>query len=261
MRAEHLLEVLGGDDVALGAAVHFADPAVVEIAALAGFDWVSVAVEHATITMKDVAALQLAADVRSLTLLAHVTQPDDFRILPLLNAGIGGVVLAHATRADDVKRLVHTTRFPPLGDRGAHSAVRTTDYGDLPYAEYVAEIDRSVAIGLVIEDVAGLSNAAKILAVPGVDFTYVGLQDLSQSLGRPGDVQHPDVRGAIERVVELAAPHGTHVAVSRYDYDVADLRDLGVRMIATSMDHTALLRSFRDDVDRARTGLSSSPDA
>jgi 4-hydroxy-2-oxoheptanedioate aldolase len=257
MRAQHLLEVLRGDDIALGAAVHFADPAVAEIAALAGFDWVSLAVEHATITTKDVAALQLAADVRGLTLLVHVSQPDDPRILPLLNAGIGGIVLAHATTAQDVERVVHTSRFPPLGDRGAHSAVRTTDYGDLPYAEYVAEIDRSVAIGIVIEDVEGLSNAEEILAVPGVDFTYVGLQDLSQSLGRPGDVQHPDIRRAIERVVGLARPHGVHVAVSKYDYDVRDLRELGVRMIATSMDHTALLQSFRGDVDRARAALSA----
>jgi 2-keto-3-deoxy-L-rhamnonate aldolase RhmA len=257
MRAEKLLGVLRDGEIAVGAAVHFADPAVAEIAALAGFDWVSVAVEHDTITTKDVAALQLAADVRAMTLLVHVIQPDDPRILPLLNAGVGGVVLAHASSGDDVERFVHGARFPPLGDRGAHAAVRSNEYGAVAYSDYVAEVDRSVALGIVIEDVDALERAGEILAVPGIDFSYVGLQDLAQSMGRPGDLRHPEVRGAIERVVDLATPHGTHVAVSQYDYDIRDLRAMGVRMVATSMDHTALLRSFRDDVDRARAALAT----
>jgi 4-hydroxy-2-oxoheptanedioate aldolase len=258
VRGEHLLDVLLGDGVALGAAVHFPDPAVIEIASLAGFDWVAVALEHAPLSMREIAALQLAADVRGITLMVHVTQPDDPRLLPLLNSGLGGVVLAHAESARAVEALVTTTRFPPLGDRGAHSAVRSTDYGDYPYDRYVAEVDRSVVVGIVIETVEGLENAAEILAVPGVDFTYVGLQDLSQSLGCPGEVQHPRVREAIARVSELARPHGTHVAVSRYDYDVRELVAMGIRMIATSMDHTALLRSFRDDVRQARVALGAS---
>lgn len=256
MRGERLIGALAGDRAALGASLHIADPAVVEIAGLAGFDWVSIAIEHATLDLRDMTALQLAADVRGITTLIHVADADDPRILPLLNIGVGGIVLAHAVTAAEVEQLVHLARFPPLGDRGAHRAVRSSDYGARPYAEYVASIDRSVIVGVAIEDVAGIDNAAEIVSVPGIDLAFVGLQDLSQSLGRPGDYRHADIRAAIRRVVELAEPCDTAVAAGLYDYEASELAGLGVRMLGVSLDHSALLDAFSAEIGRARRSLA-----
>jgi 4-hydroxy-2-oxoheptanedioate aldolase len=256
MRATRLLEVLAAGETALGISLHLSDPAVVEIAALAGFDWVTIALEHAPLSVRDVLTLQLAADVRGVTLLVLVEQPDDPRILPLINAGVGGIVLAHATDAAAVQRLVSTVRFPPVGDRGAAGGVRSADYGAEPYADYVRDVDKSVCVGLVIEDRTGLDNAAEILAVEGVDFAYVGLQDLAQSFGYPGEVGHPRVREAIANVADLARGTGTYLAVSQYTYELQELHELGVRLISTTLDYSTLLASFRSDVDRSRTALA-----
>jgi 2-keto-3-deoxy-L-rhamnonate aldolase RhmA len=256
VRAERLLDVLAGGGTAIGASLHLADPSVVEVAAVAGFDWVTIALEHAALSVKDVAALQLAADVRGITLLVLVEQPDDPRILPLLNAGVGGIVLAHASDPEAVEQLVRTSRFPPLGDRGAHGAVRSADFGATAYDDYIAAVDRSVALGLVIEDRVGLGRAAEILAVPGVDFAYVGLQDLAQSFGVPGQVGHAKVREAIAEVAELARGTGTYLAVSQYTYTIEELHELGVRLVSTTLDYSSLLDAFRSDVNRTRQALA-----
>lgn len=256
MRGQRLIRTLAGDRPALGASLHIADPAVVEIAGIAGFDWVSIAIEHATLDLGDLAALQLAADVRDVTTLIHVADADDPRILPLLNTGVGGIVLAHAVTAAQVEQLVQIARFPPVGERGAHRAVRSAEYGVGSYADYVASIDRSVIVGIAIEDVAGVENAAELVAVPGIDVAFVGLQDLSQSLGCPGDYRHADIREALARVVEAAAPHGTAIAAGLYDYEARELADLGVRMMAASLDYSALLGAFSAEVARARDSLA-----
>jgi 2-keto-3-deoxy-L-rhamnonate aldolase RhmA len=256
MRAERLLRVLADGQTALGVSVHLADPAVIEIAALAGFDWVTVALEHAPLSVRDILAMQLAADVRGTTLLVLVEQPDDPRILPLINAGVGGIVLAHATGPEAVEQLVRTVRFPPLGERGAHGAVRSADYGARPYREYVEEVDRSVAVGLIIEDRAGLENAEAILAVPGVDFAYVGLQDLAQTLGFPGETGHPAVREVIAQVAGIARGGDTYLACSLYEYEIQEMYELGVRLISTTLDYSSLLATFRADVESARAALA-----
>lgn len=253
MRAERLLGRLESGEMAFGAVIHLADPAAVEIAAIAGFDWVSIPVEHAMLDLQDLTTIQLAADARGVTTLLHIADPDDPRILPLVNLGVGGVVLAHAVTASEVERMVHIARFPPVGDRGAHKAVRSADYGNRAYEEYIASIDRSVVLGVAIEDPTGIENAGEILAVPGLDLAFVGLQDLAQSLGRPGDFRHPSVREAIAHVVAEARATGTYIAVSQYTYEIPELRDLGVRMVGTSMDYTCLLAGFRTDVERARS--------
>lgn len=256
MRGERLLRVLAEGRTALGASLHLQDPAVVEIAALAGFDWVTIAIEHAPLSVHQLVPLQLAADARDITMLVLVEQPDDPRLLPLVNAGLGGVVLAHASGAAPLEELVHTVRFPPLGERGAHGAVRSADYGATPYAEYVVDADASLVVGLVIEDRAGLDAAEEIFSVPGVDFAYIGIQDLAQSLGVPGEMEHPIVRDALANVLRVGREKGVRLAVSQYGYTVEELRDLGISMISTTLDYSSLLSAFRADVERTRAELA-----
>src|SRR5258707_590278 len=102
MRAQHLLKKFADDDVAFGTAVHSADPAIVEIMAIAGYDWVSIVLEHSSLTVERVATLQRAADTRGITTIVHVASAHDERIGPLLDEGVGGVVAPQVMSVDQV---------------------------------------------------------------------------------------------------------------------------------------------------------------
>ncbi len=76
-------------------------------------------------------------------------------------------------------------------------------------------------------------NIDEIVAVPGVDAVFFGPNDLSFSLGYPGQMQHPEVVGAIEHGVARALAAG--VAPGVLAPSVADfhrLRKMGVRYLA-----------------------------
>lgn len=139
MRADRLRAALADGSAALGTTIHLSDPAVVEAAAIAGYDWLSLIVEHAPFSVRDVHRHQLAADARGVTTLVHIASQDDGRILPLLNLGVGGIVGSHIETRQQAERLVEVTQFPPIGHRGAHASVRATGYGSVPYDEYLAE--------------------------------------------------------------------------------------------------------------------------
>jgi 4-hydroxy-2-oxoheptanedioate aldolase len=52
----------------------------------------------------------------------------------------------------------------------------------------------------LLEDVAVLDNLDTILAVPGIDLYSIGPNDFAQSLGYPGQPDHPEVVKAMQEI-------------------------------------------------------------
>jgi 4-hydroxy-2-oxoheptanedioate aldolase len=258
--AERLLSTLAAGRKAYGIPIRSSDPAMIEIAAIAGYDWVSITLEHAALTVRDVAAMQRAADARGITTLVHLAETHDHRILALLDEGVGGVVGVHVEEAAEAEALVRAARFPPVGERGAAGVARRSDYGAKPYAAYTREADAAVAVGVVIETSAGIENAAEILAVEGLTLVYVGLNDLAQSYGVPGDFTDPTLREAIEHVIACARPHGVAVGLSEKGFTIEQLCELGANMIipAPAGEYAALLEFLRYRLDETRSAVEAS---
>jgi 2-dehydro-3-deoxyglucarate aldolase len=86
--------------------------------------------------------------------------------------------------ADDARRAVAATRYPPAGIRGVSVAQRNNRFGTV--ADYFRDIDAQITVLVQIESRAGLEAAAEIAAVDGVDGVFVGPSDLAAALGHLG---------------------------------------------------------------------------
>jgi 4-hydroxy-2-oxoheptanedioate aldolase len=203
---------------------------------------------------------QLAADARGVTTLVHIASPDDGRILPLLNLGVGGIVGSHIETREQAEQLVAVTQFPPVGHRGAHASVRATGYGSVPYDEYLAGANDDVLVGVVLEDPAAIAAANEILSVPGLSIVFVGLLDLAQSLGPPSDARTEEILKAVRSVAHIASARGLTMAMSPYPFGVDELYALGARMVIwPSTDYAMLLDAFRGHIAHARELLEAVP--
>jgi 2-keto-3-deoxy-L-rhamnonate aldolase RhmA len=253
--AERLFATIASGETAYGTALHLSDPDVLEIIACAGYDWVSVIVEHASLSVGEVGNLQRAADARGITTLIHVGDADDDRILRLIDLGVGGIVAPQVESAEQVRSLVRACRFPPIGDRGAHGSVRSADYGSGDYGTYLATVVKKLAVGVVIETEEALATIDEVLAVDGLDLAFLGLTDLAQALGVPDQFKHPRVTDAVTRVVASAKEAGVTLAMSEYGYTPAEIRDLGAGMIlAPTSDFAFLTKALGDHLAAAKRG-------
>jgi len=70
---------------------------------------------------------------------------------------------------------------------------------DIP--AYMAHANEEVLVSALVEDEEGLVNLSEI-SVDGLDMIIIGLMDLSQSLGEPGNPNHPRVKAAVDKAVE-----------------------------------------------------------
>jgi 2-keto-3-deoxy-L-rhamnonate aldolase RhmA len=163
-------------------------PALVEIMGYSGFDWVSIDMEHTSISFGEVEHLTRAAQCAGTIPLVRVMDNDPRLIMRSLDAGAAGVIIPHVQSAAGVQAALAAARFYPEGERGKCGLVRGAKYGadGVAWKDYWRKANQNVIVMPLIEDKTGIENLDEILAVEGIDVFWLGAGDLAQSYGVPG---------------------------------------------------------------------------
>lgn len=191
-----LLKRLESKPVLLGMQCFTGTPAIVEILGYAGFDLVSLDMEHSPSGFEAIEQAARAANVSGIVPLVRVETNDPIQIMKALDRGVSGVIVPHVGSREDLERAVRACKYPPDGERGACSSVRATHYSLEPWVPYYRRANDEVIVVPLVEDRAGLEAFDELLAVKGVDVYWIGTRDLAQSLGLPGvDLNNERLRG------------------------------------------------------------------
>lgn len=189
--------------MAYGYNLAFPAPWVVDILGKQRFDFVWLDGEHGPFGLEQLEHLCRAAEAAGVTPIARVPDIKASTILRFLDRGIQGVLGPHIASAADAEELVRSCYFGPLGDR-SFGGNRGTDYnqGIADKAAYYRTANDNMLVGALLEDASVVDNLDAILAVDGIDYFGIGPNDFAQSLGYPGEPDHPQVRKVMG---ELAA--------------------------------------------------------
>ncbi len=185
-------------------------PEVADLLAGAGFDWLFLDAEHGALDPRDVLDLLYAVADRT-PCLVRVPVLDEGWIKRALDAGAEGVIVPQVSTVEQAEWAVRFAHYPPGGSRGLGTA-RANRYG-LGLAEHLRSAAERVTVVVQAETAEAVRNIGAIAGVAGVDAIFVGPFDLSASLGRPGEVNHPAVREAIGRIREAAAAAGVRTGI------------------------------------------------
>ena len=200
-----LPELLRGSRALLGMFVGVPSPPLVEMCGHAGVDFVIVDNEHGPAGIESTEHMLRAARASGVIPVVRTLESD---ILRVLDIGASAIQVPQVDSAEQAKRIVAAAKYPPLGMRGAAFSTRAAGYGFFGGERHVADSNSGTAVIIMTETRAALDNLDAILAVPGIDAVFFGPNDLSFSLGYPGQMGHPEVVGAIEHGFERALAHG-----------------------------------------------------
>ena len=189
----------------------FPSPAIVEIAASTGLDFVYIDGEHGCFDWRDVEATCIAAERHGLTPIARVPDASAATIARFLDRGVRGIVVPHVESVDDARRAIDAAYFAPAGSRsfGGGRPEYWSEAGER--ASYMRACNEALSLCMMLESRSGLEAADRIAALPGVDYLSFGLLDLAQSLGHPGSPAHPDVRQAVDACIARVHAAGRRV--------------------------------------------------
>ncbi len=212
------------------------DPAFVEAAGYAGFDFIILDLEHGPSSTQNLQHLIRAAELCGLVPIVRV-KPNWLNLIgEVLDLGALGVQIPQITDAEDARLVVSAARFGPDGERGVCRFVRAARYSTTERTLYFEQSNQALVV-LQLEGSKALRNVDSILSATEIDVVFIGPYDLSQSLGRPGEVNHPEVIEAMAALVQ--ACHNREVTVGTFVDTPSEAErwlKLGVRYLAYSVD-------------------------
>jgi len=190
---------LKAHELLVGTLISLASPEVTEIMAGAGFDWLFLDAEHSALGTLDLQRLLQGAG--STPGVVRVAASAEVPIKKALDIGAAGIIAPMVNSAEQAEQVVRWAKYAPLGTRGVGIG-RAHGYG-ATFQEYVQHANENIAVIVQAEHIDAVNNIERIVQVAGVDAVLVGPYDLSASLGRLGDVRHPEVVAAIEHVTQV----------------------------------------------------------
>lgn len=212
------------------------DPSFVEIAGLAGFDFVILDMEHGSFSFENLPNLLRAAQVSGLFPVVRTANSDPLHISKALDAGALGIQVPQVQSADEAARCIHAAKYYPNGERGLCCFVRAAGFSSQKGSTFLNNANQTMVI-LQLEGKKALDNLDEILAVKGFDILFVGPYDLSQSLGFPGQVDHPVVVTEIRNIVTMAREKNRVVGVFADTPDALHLwKKQGVQYLSYKVD-------------------------
>lgn len=223
------------------------DPAIVEIAALSGFDFVIIDMEHGPYSIETAQNMVRAAEAKGITPVVRVTENDETLILRTLDIGVKCIQVPQICTKEDADRLVKYTKFYPNGERGMCRYVRAAEYTAIDGATHFGNANNDITTIIHIEGMEGINNLEEIVAVEGIDVIFLGPYDLSQSCGVPGQVHHEKVVESMKDAVKIAHKHGKAVGTFTESIENAKMwSDIGVQYISYAVDVGLVMNSFKN---------------
>ena len=230
----------------------------VEIAAIAksaGFDCLYIDLEHCSFSLETVSQISMTATALGVTPLVRVPGIDKAFISRTLEAGAQGIIVPHLENRVQAEDVVDAAKFPPVGSRSLLGINPHTLFRGGPAAEIMQKMNEATLIVGMNESVVAVENASDIASVEGLDMLLVGTNDLCNSLGIPGQLDHPRVREAYEHVAAACRAGGKHLGVGGLNSrpEIAkEMIAMGARYVSAGSDTgflmsaaTATAKSFR----------------
>lgn len=226
-------------DLLIGTLVSLPSPEVVELLSKTKLDWLFIDGEHGPFDTLQIQRM-LQATSSDCPCLIRVPSHDTVVIKRALDTGAAGIIVPQINNAEQARAAVNAAKYPPSGNRGVGLA-RAHEYG-LSFSNYLTTANQETCVVIQAETRAAVENIESIVAIKDINAILIGPYDLSANLGHTGQIEHPEVLGAIEKVMH--ACNQANVKLGYFGVNAQAVRpyiNKGFTLITVGVDSLLLL--------------------
>jgi 2-dehydro-3-deoxyglucarate aldolase/4-hydroxy-2-oxoheptanedioate aldolase len=257
MNPNQVKQKLKAGETVLGTMMfEFPTTGIARLAAVAGAEFAVFDMEHTGWDIETIRMLVATTPRSEMVPVVRIPACEYHFVARVLDAGAMGIMVPMVESEEQARLLVASANYPPVGRRGAAFTIAHDDYRNDPIPDVIRSANDGVLLIAQIETVKGLENVEQIAAVAGIDVLWIGLFDLTSSMGIPGQMQHPDTLAAIQRVLSACRTHGKipAVLVNSVPEGQAQLQ-AGFRMVAYGGDLWIYQSALRKGLSALREEL------
>ena len=254
MRENPMKAALKAGKTVVGAGLGMcANPLVVRVLANAGYDFLFIDTEHSMISPESLVQVVQMARACGISPIVRPTDNEYALVANALDTGADGLIVPRIETVEQAQRLVSFSRYPPLGARGC-GGTAFFDYKTPNWSEGLPWLNEQTLIMPQVESVKAIENLHKTLEIPGVDAVIVGPQDLSISLGVPGQHGHAKEIAAVERVIAICKEHNKPCGIVMGSGELAKpWVEKGMRIVVAGGDAAMLMQTGMHNVQIVRS--------
>lgn len=254
MRINKTLSLLAKGETVFGCAVQtIRSPEIPRTFAAAGFDYVFIDMEHGGFDFETVQDMIVASARSGITPLVRVGELLYSLVSRLLDVGAQGIILPRVEDPGLLREALSWMKYPPEGKRGFGILPTYVDFEQRSMPEVIHHLNSNTLSIVQFETVPALDRADELLSVPGVDVAMIGPADLSIALGVPGEMEHPRMVEAIDKLIQQAASHGVVPGIQTRTVEQATFwAKRGMRFVGAGGEHGLLLAKAREAVSALR---------
>jgi len=221
---------------------------VADLISSTGIDFLVIDMEHGPMDFHMAEGMVNAITANNSTALIRPSKNEQSMILRALDIGASGVVVPHIESAACRRQAISYIKYPPIGERGFSPYTKAAGYLPGNLSQYTKKENDSTLSVLMVEGVEGVENLADIADDSNIDVIYLGVYDLSSSLGIPGKVNDIRVKRCLEKCVKITRKRkiafGSFVHNRR---EIKAFKDIGVQFITYMVD-TAIFKNAYENI-------------
>ena len=259
MRPSRVLKKLRAGEPAKMMKINISDTRVIEIAARYGFDCLWIGMEHIGNDWSVIEKQVLAAKAYDVDVLCRVARGSYSDYVRPLELDATGIMVPHVMSAEDAASVVRMTKFPPVGKRAVDGGNADGAYCNVPFLEYLEQANKERFVVLQIEDPEAVDELDEIAAVPGYDMLLFGAGDFSVAIGKPGQVDDPEVVAVRKKIAEVTKKHGKFAGVVSGVPNMQKFMDMGYSFLSLGADVVGLSQYFQSIAQGCGIETSNEP--
>jgi len=228
-----------------------------EILANVGADFIMIDGEHGAMNFETAGKMISQIKYTTTTPLLRVPGNDMFIIKQYLDTGAAGIMIPMVNSKAEAEKAVSYCNYPPKGVRGIGAGRNCLFVNQLnEYLTYAIE-GEGILVILQIEHIDAVNNIDEILSVPGIDVAFVGPFDLSASMDLLGQIEHPQVLDAIDKVLISCKNHNIIPGTITTPEQIKKHINQGFRILIGGMDGQLLFEGGKKMVEEFKNVIKS----
>ena len=258
MKTNHVRAKLKRGEPSVGTWLTLPDTVAARLMARAGFDWLTVELEHTPVNFETAANSFAIIAASGVAPLARVPWNTGENIKRVLDTGAWGIVVPMVNSRTEAEAAVAAARYAPLGMRSIGGQLHAANFETDP-ATYYARANDEILVVLMAEDIKAIEAAEEIFSVPGIDVVFIGPNDLHNSMGKPPsfDSEHKEFVDALQHILKTARKHGIAAGIHVIDAAAAKRRiSEGFQFIAVASEAGMMLSKAQETASALGLGAN-----
>ena len=220
-------------------------PLSIDIICSSGIDFIVIDSEHAPVSFDTAQTLAMICESHGVSPIFRVGGVIEDQILKALDIGMHAIQVPNISSADQLLDLIRYSKYPPIGNRGFSPYTRAGGFLK-SNAKKLTELGNSNTFLVVnVEDQFGVDHLGDLLNIDSIDVVFIGLFDLSKSLGAPGAVESPLVLNKLDKAIAKVHASGKKVgSIASSLNGLKVLKKMGVDYITYSVDSGILIEGY-----------------